>query len=126
MEIQPAYDDFAASHERGENQALYTVLPADLETPVSLMLKLTGAARNSFLLESVTGGEIKGRYSALGMKPDLIWRCVGDKAWINRAARYDEDAFESEDIAGVRFVPLLGEEGWSTEAAEAVPPHRLL
>ena len=74
MEIQPCFDDFAAGYQAGENQVLYTVLPADLDTPVSLMLKLTGAAKDCFLMESVTGGEIKGRYSALGMKPDLIWR----------------------------------------------------
>ena len=55
MEILPIFDDFAAVHEAGENQILYTVLPADLETPVSLMMKLTGAAKDSFLLESVTG-----------------------------------------------------------------------
>lgn len=98
MEIRPGFDDFAATHARGENQVLWTQLAADLDTPVSLMLKLTGAAENSFLLESVTGGEVKGRYSAMGMKPDVIWRCIGDKAAINRAARYDPDAFEPESL----------------------------
>ncbi len=98
MEILPRYDAFAAVHERGENQVLWTELPADLDTPVSLMLKLTGAAENSFLLEAVTGGEIKGRYSALGMKPDVIWRCEGRQASINRSARWDPDAFEPESL----------------------------
>ncbi|WP_340108499.1 anthranilate synthase component I [Pikeienuella sp. HZG-20] len=99
MEISPSFESFAARHESGVNQVLWTQLPADLDTPVSLMLKLTAAAENSFLLESVTGGEVKGRYSALGMKPDVIWRCVGDKAEINRAARYDPDAFTPEPLA---------------------------
>ncbi|MEM7544493.1 MAG: anthranilate synthase component I [Pseudomonadota bacterium] len=98
MQIEPGFEAFKPVHEAGQNQVLYTVLPADLDTPVSLMLKLTAAAENSFLLESVTGGEIKGRYSALGMKPDVIWRCIGDKAAINRAARYDADAFEPEAL----------------------------
>lgn len=98
MEILPRFDAFAAVHERGENQVLWTELPADLDTPVSLMLKLTGAAENSFLLEAVTGGEIKGRYSALGMKPDVIWRCEGRQASINRSARWDPDAFEPEAL----------------------------
>jgi anthranilate synthase component I len=52
-------------------------LAADLDTPVSLMLKLVGNRKDSFMLESVTGGEVRGRYSIVGMKPDLIWRCHG-------------------------------------------------
>ena len=96
MEIRPEFDAFAEAYAAGANQVLWTELPADLETPVSLMLKLTGAAENSFLLESVTGGEIKGRYSALGMKPDVIWRCVGGQAALNRSARWDPDGFEND------------------------------
>ena len=56
---------------------VWTRLVADLDTPVSLMLKLTEARKDSFLLESVTGGEVRGRYSIMGMKPDLIWECRG-------------------------------------------------
>jgi anthranilate synthase component 1 len=98
MALTPEYDDFAAAYSAGENQIVYTRLAADLDTPVSLMLKLTGAAENGFVLESVTGGEVRGRYSIIGMKPDLIWRCRGETSAINRAARYDKDAFE--DVAG--------------------------
>ena len=58
------------------------------------MLKLTGAAENAFVLESVTGGEVRGRYSIIGMKPDLIWRCRGETSAVNRAARFDPDGFE--------------------------------
>ena len=94
MTLTPTLEDFAAGHAAGENQIVYTRLAADLDTPVSLMLKLTGAAENAFVLESVTGGEVRGRYSIIGMKPDLIWRCRGDVSAINRAARYDADAFE--------------------------------
>ncbi|QFT59700.1 Anthranilate synthase component 1 [Sulfitobacter sp. THAF37] len=94
MTLTPAFEDFAAQYGAGENQIVYTRLAADLDTPVSLMLKLTGAAENAFVLESVTGGEVRGRYSIIGMKPDLIWRCRGDTSAVNRAARYDADAFE--------------------------------
>jgi anthranilate synthase component 1 len=69
-------------------------LPADLDTPVSLMLKLAEARPMSFLLESVTGGETRGRYSIVGLKPDLIWRCRGARAEVNRSARFDREAFE--------------------------------
>ncbi len=41
----------------------------------------------SFLLESVEGGEVRGRYSIIGLEPDLIWRANGGKAEINRSAR---------------------------------------
>ena len=71
---------FARAYEAGENQVVHARLAADLDTPVSLMLKLTGGARDSFLLESVTGGEVRGRYSIIGMKPDLIWHCDGRTA----------------------------------------------
>ena len=94
--LTPAFDDFASRYEAGENQVVYTRLAADLDTPVSLMLKLTGAAKDAFVLESVTGGEVRGRYSIIGMKPDLIWRCRGTEADINRQARFDADSFAAE------------------------------
>ncbi|PKQ12019.1 MAG: anthranilate synthase component I [Alphaproteobacteria bacterium HGW-Alphaproteobacteria-1] len=96
MDLTPDYDSFARAYEAGENQVVYTRLAADLDTPVSLMLKLTGAARDAFLLESVTGGEVRGRYSIIGMKPDVIWQCHGQTSRINRAARFDPDAYQPE------------------------------
>ena len=71
---------------RGQPQALFRRLVADLETPVSAFLKLGEGRDNAFLLESVQGGETRGRYSIIGLKPDLIWRCRGDEAEINRHA----------------------------------------
>ena len=58
------------------------------------MIKLADGQSNCFLLESVTGGEVRGRYSFIGLKPDLIWRCNRDKVEINRRARVDVEAFE--------------------------------
>ncbi len=92
--MTPDFETFRAAYEAGENQIVYTRLAADLDTPVSLMLKLTGAGKDAFILESVTGGEVRGRYSMIGMKPDLIWECRGTQSRLNRAARYDENAFE--------------------------------
>lgn len=97
MNLTPDFESFARAHGAGENQIVYTRLAADLDTPVSLMLKLTGAARDAFLLESVTGGEVRGRYSIIGMKPDVIWQCHGNTSRINRAARFDADAFEEQE-----------------------------
>jgi anthranilate synthase component 1 len=82
---------FARTYEAGRPQLVTARLVADLETPVSAYLKLgtnpDGSAReNSFLLESVQGGEARGRYSIIGLKPDLIWRTRGNIAEINRGA----------------------------------------
>ncbi|MTI01627.1 anthranilate synthase component I [Roseibium sp. RKSG952] len=97
MALTPEFDTFAHAYEAGENQVVYTQLAADLDTPVSLMLKLTGAQKDAFMLESVTGGEVRGRYSIIGMKPDLIWRCDGESSSLNRSARFDGEAFEPQD-----------------------------
>ncbi|QJF50931.1 anthranilate synthase component I [Roseobacter ponti] len=93
MALTPDFAAFEAEYAAGRNQIVWTRLAADLDTPVSLMLRLTGAQKDAFVLESVTGGEVRGRYSIIGMKPDLIWRCRGEQSEVNRAARYDSDAF---------------------------------
>jgi anthranilate synthase component 1 len=94
MALTPDFAEFEAGWAAGRNQLVHARLAADLDTPVSVMLKLTDAGRDAFILESVTGGEVRGRYSIIGMKPDLIWECRGTDSRLNRAARYDRDAFE--------------------------------
>ncbi len=98
MSLIPAFDAFEAGWNAGKNQLVYARLAADLDTPVSLMLKLSEARRDSFMLESVTGGEVRGRYSVVGMKPDLIWQCHGEASRINRQARFDSEGWE--DLPG--------------------------
>src|SRR3954471_15791031 len=93
MEVLPEVEAFAQAFETGRALVVSTSLVADLETPVSAMLKLADGRPFSFLLESVTGGAVRGRYSILGIRPDLIWRCRGDAAEINRSARFDPGAF---------------------------------
>jgi anthranilate synthase component 1 len=87
MQIEPEAGAFAKSYARGEPQVVWTTLVADLETPVSAFLKIAGGRAMSFLLESVEGGAVRGRYSIIGLDPDLVWRTVAGKAEINRAAR---------------------------------------
>ncbi|MFK7753644.1 MAG: anthranilate synthase component I [Sedimentitalea sp.] len=96
MALTPDFESFARAYDAGENQVVYSRLAADLDTPVSLMLKLTGAQKDAFMLESVTGGEVRGRYSIIGTKPDLIWRCQGETSALNRLARFDPDGFEPQ------------------------------
>jgi anthranilate synthase component 1 len=89
----PGSAEFAQRYDAGEPQLVWTDLVADLETPVSAMLKLADGRPHSFLFESVEGGATRGRYSIIGLKPDIIWRCRGDRAEINRTARWDATAF---------------------------------
>ena len=108
MPIFPSYDSFAGAYERGEAQIVSTRLVADLETPVSAMLKLTRNARYSFLLESVEGGAVRGRYSILGMNPDIIWKVEGGRALLNRGAGADPDGpFEETGLAPLAALRAL-------------------
>ena len=91
--ITPDLDNFSRQYALEKSQVLFTRLAADLDTPVSLKMKLAGDQKNAFMLESVTGGEVRGRYSIIGMKPDLIWKCQGNESFINRDARFDDEAF---------------------------------
>ncbi len=77
-----------------DGQVLIRKRIADTETPVSAMLKLGQDGAPSFLLESVEGGATLGRYSILGIKPDLIWRAFGERCEINRRALVDVKNFE--------------------------------
>ncbi|TKZ20952.1 anthranilate synthase component I [Shimia litoralis] len=110
MALTPSFEAFAEAYQAGQNQIVYTRLAADLDTPVSLMLKLTGAQKDAFMLESVTGGEVRGRYSIIGMKPDLIWQCHGTQSRINREARFDADAFQPQDLDPMSALRALIEE----------------
>lgn len=97
MTLSPSFEEFERNWSQGKSQLVWARLAADLDTPVSLMLKLGEARRDTFVLESVTGGEVRGRYSIVGMKPDLIWRCRGEQSEINREARFDAAAFQPLD-----------------------------
>ena len=99
MAILPEFAAFSRAYESGKPQALYTRLIADLETPVSAFLKLGEGRDNAFLFESVQGGESRGRYSIIGLKPDLIWWCRNGKAEINRNARSAPANFVPDTVA---------------------------
>src|SRR2546421_2754710 len=85
MQIEPPASAFTKRYARGEPQIVWTTLVADLEPPVSAFLKVAGGQRMSFLLESVEGGEARGRYSIIGLEPALVWRTVNGRAEIKRA-----------------------------------------
>ncbi|PQO23474.1 anthranilate synthase component I [Rhodobacteraceae bacterium WD3A24] len=121
VELIPSFEAFEAGWNAGRNQVVHARLAADLDTPVSLMLKLSGARRDSFMLESVTGGETRGRYSVVGLKPDLIWQNHGAHARINREARFDPDAWEAEEAAPLASLRALIAES-RIDMPEDLPP----
>ena len=91
-----AFQAYSRDYEAGRATVLRETHVADLETPVSAYLKLAaGRSGNMFLLESVEGGAQRGRYSMIGLDPDLIWRSSGGQAEINRRAALDPEAFET-------------------------------
>ncbi len=92
--FEPSLEACARSYEAGQACLVSTRLAGDLETPVSAFLKLSaGRAGRIFLLESVEGGAARGRFSMIGLDPDIVWRVSCGKAEINRRARADPDGF---------------------------------
>ncbi|MDQ6867698.1 MAG: anthranilate synthase component I [Pseudomonadota bacterium] len=84
----------ARSYEAGQACLVSARLAGDLETPVSAFLKLSaGRVGRIFLLESVEGGAARGRFSMIGLDPDILWRVSGGKAEINRRALADPNDF---------------------------------
>ncbi len=94
MSAAPDFEAFSAAYESGRATIRVATLVADLETPVSAYLKLAaGRSGAMFLLESVEGGAQRGRYSMIGLDPDVVWRSVGGESQINRRAQHDPAAF---------------------------------
>jgi len=58
-----------------QKKLIHKILPADMKTPVLAMLQLAETSRYHFLLESVENGANRGRYSIIGLDPDIIWKC---------------------------------------------------
>ena len=83
-----------AALAEGRPALIWRDLVADTETPVSAALKLIEPERGDFLLESVEGGAVRGRYSLIGLAPDLVFRAEGAIAAINRQWLTDRAAFE--------------------------------
>ncbi len=96
VDAEPGFAAFAQRYRAGEAGLVWTRLVADLETPVSAMLKLSRGRPLSFLLESVEGGAVRGRYSVIGLEPDVVWRAFGDRAEVNTDPAIHPDRFVTE------------------------------
>ena len=121
IDTVPAPGAFAAIYDAGRAQVVSTRLVADLETPVSAYLKLAEGRAPAFLLESVEGGSVRGRYSIIGLMPDIVWRAQGDVAEINRNPGTDPDAFSADTRPTLQSLHALLDES-RIDLPESLPP----
>jgi len=110
MHVPTQRKSFAEAYDRGEPQVVWTTLVADLETPVAAMIKLAEGQPYGFLLESIEGGAVRGRYSYIGLKPDLIWRCYGERAEVNRGVQHGGGEYEPSPLPALASLRALIEE----------------
>jgi anthranilate synthase component 1 len=107
VSVPPGLAAFSAAYVSGRGTLVWRRDVADLETPVAAFLKLAHGRPNSFLLESVEGGATRGRYSIIGMEPDLVWRCRNGRAEVNRHARSAPHAFIADDRPALESLRVL-------------------
>ena len=119
--VTPGFAAFRAAYGSGRGALVWSRAVADLETPVSAYLKLAHGQPNSFLLESVEGGSVRGRYSIIGLRPDVIWRCHGGKAEINRNALAAPHAFVADPRPALDSLRALREET-HLDVPDSLPP----
>ena len=93
--------DFTYKYNNKIPQIISTQYIADTDTPVSALIKISKNQKYSFLLESVEGGDQRGRYSLLGCEPDLIWKVKNGKVSISTDSQY---LIENTKESGVTIV----------------------
>jgi anthranilate synthase component 1 len=120
MQIEPSADEFARRYALGQPQVVWTTLVADLETPVSAFLKVADGRPMSFLLESVEGGAVRGRYSVIGLAPDLIWRTRDGQAEVNRSPQASPAFHASNEPPLASLRALIAES--RIELPDRLPP----
>jgi anthranilate synthase component I len=118
---EPDFETFARAYGSKEPCLVRASLIGDLETPVAAFLKLRqGRPGAAFLLESVEGGAVRGRYSMIGLEPDLVWRCRSGQAEINRNA-LGQGSFAAEDRPPLQSLRALVAES-AIPVSDGLPP----
>ncbi|QQR40583.1 anthranilate synthase component I [Devosia rhizoryzae] len=112
---------FTEQYATGKSQIVWRRIVADLETPVGTYLKLAEGRSHTFLLESVQDGTTRGRYSIIGLQPDLILKVDGGTASINRAAQTSPETFEAMSEKPLDALRALVAES-HIEVPEGLPP----
>jgi anthranilate synthase component 1 len=116
------WNEAAGALRDGRASLVWRRLIADTETPVGAAIKLIEPGRGDFLLESVEGGEVRGRYSLLGLDPDLVFRAEGHGCAINRAWKDDRAAFEPLPGDALAELRVLVDACRIADVPAALPP----
>ena len=119
--IHPERGAFRDTHDAGRPQLVWTRTVADTDTPVSAMLKLARPRTGAFILESVEGGTVRGRYTMLGFDPDLAFRVQRGTPALNRRFQEDSGAFELVEGDPLALLRTLVED-CRMAMPEALPP----
>jgi anthranilate synthase component 1 len=99
--VYPAFETFKELAKRGNLIPLYKEILADMETPVSALMKLRSRP-NVFLLESVEGGEKWGRYTFLGSDAHAMIRVRGDSVLIDKNGEVRSHPHRGDPMGFVR------------------------
>jgi len=94
MNISPSFDEFVKLTRNYNLIPLYLEMPADLETPISLLYKVFDDETHIFLFESMEGPEKWARYSFIGFEPSIIFRAKGKKVYLEGEVKKE---FSCED-----------------------------
>lgn len=95
MQLLPDLKEFTDNYNENTGKLVWVKIPADIETPVSVALKLKDDKYLS-LFESVEQGRSRGRYSFLALSPSSTWRCVDGQPQINRNPIKNPDRYKND------------------------------
>jgi len=98
--LKPTLKEFKEKSKQGNLIPVYKEILADLDTPVSAYMKMSGGDY-SFLLESIEGGEKWARYCFLGFDPSIVVDIKGNKVTVNNNG-------QTESILVEKGNPLVG------------------
>ncbi len=121
MKITPNLSNFSDVYAQKKPQLVTTRYIADLETPISVLQKLTAGKTNCMLLETVNKGTLRDRYSMVGMEPDIIWRAKGNSSEINENALKGGKNFKPQTGDTLNNLRALLEQS-RIEIPEDIPP----
>ncbi len=98
---QPSFAEFEKIAQKGNLIPVYREILADVETPVSVLMKLQNR-EHVYLLESVEGGEKWGRYSFLGTDAGVVFRVHGDQVIIDEKGKVTTREHKGNPLDGLR------------------------
>src|SRR6202020_38368 len=93
--LQPSRDEFVKKAAQGNLIPVWREVLADMETPVSAFRKIAQDRPDSFLLESVEGGERVARCSFLGTDMFCVFRSKGETATVREGVREERIALKA-------------------------------